>query len=168
MKDWEREMKNSNLLTTVVLLLSGMSCQKSISAPQTGLPTPVTRESTDADNQEERRMKITVGEKSFRVKLDDNPTVDRLRQLLPLTLKMTELNGNEKYFHLSDRLPTKASNPGTIRSGDLMLYGNNSLVLFYETFGTTYSYTRLGRLDEPSGLAEALGSGDVSVTFELE
>ena len=56
-----------------------------------------------------------------------------------MTLEMTELNGNEKYHHLSTRLPTNAISPGTIQNGDIMLYGNHSLVLFYETFKTSYS-----------------------------
>ena len=79
---------------------------------------------------------------------------------------MNELNGNEKYHYLSSSLPTAAYQPGTIHAGDLMLYGNNCVVLFYETFNTSYSYTRIGAIDNPSGLASALGSGDVSVRFE--
>ena len=113
-------------------------------------------------------MQITIGLTTFKATLENNPTVAKLKTLLPLTLRMSELNGNEKYHHLSTRLPANASNPGTIQNGDLMLYGNNSLVLFYKTFETTYSYTRIGRIDNPSGLADAVGAGDVAVAFELE
>ena len=79
---------------------------------------------------------------------------------------MNELNGNEKYHYLDSSLPTNSYQPGTIHAGDLMLYGNNCVVLFYETFNSSYSYTRIGSIDDPSGLAAALGSGNVSVRFE--
>jgi hypothetical protein len=85
-----------------------------------------------------------------------------------MRINMVELNGNEKYADLSRRLPTAASNPGTIQNGDLMLYGSSTLVLFYKTFSTSYSYTKLGRIDDVAGLAAALGAGDVEVRFELE
>jgi len=81
---------------------------------------------------------------------------------------MVELNGNEKYVDLSRNLPTNAANPGTIQNGDLMLYGSATLVLFYKTFSTSYSYTKLGRIDDVTGLVAALGTGNVIVSFELE
>ena len=81
---------------------------------------------------------------------------------------MVELNGNEKYIDLPGSLPANASNPGTIRNGELMLYGSSTLVLFYKTFSTSYSYTKLGRIDDVTGLVAALGTGNVSVTFELQ
>jgi len=49
-----------------------------------------------------------------------------------------------------------------------MLYGSKTLVLFYKTFSTSYSYTKLGEVDDATGLASALGPRDTKVTFELE
>lgn len=112
-------------------------------------------------------INIIIGSKTFTATLADSETGEAFAALLPLTVTMNELNGNEKYHYLSSSLPTAAYQPGTIHAGDLMLYGNNCVVLFYETFNTSYSYTRLGAIDNPSGLASALGSGDVSVRFEF-
>jgi hypothetical protein len=114
------------------------------------------------------KLKIRVDENTFTATLYNSETVAAFKKRLPLTINMRELNANEKYFDLPDRLPANASNPGTIQAGDLMLYGANTLVLFYKSFSTSYNYTRLARIDNPSGLAAALGSGNITVKFELE
>lgn len=122
----------------------------------------------DNDNPMSNNLKISVGSSSFNVTLENNATVTAFKALLPMTVNMSEMNGNEKYYYLPENLPTASSNPGTIQTGDLMLYGSSCIVLFYKSFRTSYSYTRLGRVDNPSRLASALGSGNASVTFELQ
>ena len=113
-------------------------------------------------------MWMTVGERRFAITLTDNAAARAFAELLPLTLDMAELNGNEKTVSLPKALPTNASRPGTIRNGDLMLYGSNTLVIFYLTFDSSYSYTRLGRVDDPAGLAQALGPRGVRVVFSQD
>jgi hypothetical protein len=112
------------------------------------------------------RITIRIADKAFTATLADNPTAAALKQLLPLSITMTELNGNEKLFRLPGALPTRESRPSSIHTGDLMLYGSSTLVVFYKSFPTTYSYTAIGRIDDPAGLEAALGPGDVTVVFE--
>lgn len=113
-------------------------------------------------------INIIVGNKTFTATLEDNDTAKVLVKQLPLTADMSELNGNEKYNNLSGNLRADTSTcPGRINEGDLMLYGNNCLVLFYKTFSTSYSYVKLGHIDNTTGLTEALGSGSVKVTFSI-
>jgi hypothetical protein len=134
--------------------------------------SPQSAEGSTADTAsvqpEELRMWMTVGERRFALTLDDNAAARAFAKLLPLTLDMAELNGNEKTVSLPKALPTNASRPGTIRNGDLMLYGSNTLVVFYLTFDSSYSYTRLGRVDDPTGLAQALGPRGVRVAFSQD
>lgn len=110
---------------------------------------------------------LTVDGQTFSATLLDNESVRQFVEQFPLTLNMSELNGNEKYFYMDNELPTDSFQPGQIHAGDLMLYGNNCLVLFYESFSSGYSYTRLGNVDDPAGLAEALGTVSVEVTFSV-
>jgi hypothetical protein len=114
------------------------------------------------------KIKITVNSQTFTATLLDNNSAKAFKEMLPMTVEMTELNRNEKYVRLPENLPTNASNPGTIHSGDLMLYGSNTVVLFYEGLNTSYSYTRLGKIDDTTGLKNALGTGNLTGTFELE
>ena len=114
------------------------------------------------------KMKIKIGLETFTVTLFDNETTEVFKTMLPLTLKMSELNGNEKYIQFSTDLPASTESTGTIHEGDLMFWGANTLVLFYKTFKTPYRYTKLGHIENPRGLASAVGSGDVTISFQLE
>lgn len=114
---------------------------------------------------EESRMWMTVGERRFAIALADTEAARAFVAMLPLTIDMPDLNSNEKHAKLPKALPTNTIRPGTIRSGDLMLYGAQTLVLFYLTFDSIYSYTRLGQVNNPAALAEALGRGDVRIVF---
>lgn len=185
---WRRRCfgrKKVNMIRYLTTCLMAMILFVTLASCSTDDPVPVSSETEqpappdnpdepgndDTDNSNDNNLmsnnlKISVGSASFTVTLENNATVTAFKAFLPMTVNMSEMNSNEKYYYLPENLPTASSNPGTIQTGDLMLYGSSCLVLFYESFRTSYSYTRLGRVDNPSGLASALGSGSATVTFE--
>ena len=118
----------------------------------------------DSTNSPEPEIELTINGKKFTAEIEDTETGLAFYNLLPMTLDMSELNGNEKYHYLMNGLPTNAQYCSSISAGDLMLYGNSCVVLFYGNAGG-YSYTRLGKLTSTAGLAEAVGRGSVSVSF---
>ena len=61
---------------------------------------------------------------------------------------------------------TTSNSQTTTSAGDIVLYNGNQIVIFYGS--NTWSYTRLGKIDDLSGWEDALGSGDVTVTFSPE
>ena len=82
----------------------------------------------------------------------------------PLTLNLADYGGFEKVGSLGTGLPASDSQTIT-KSGDIVLYNGDQIVIFYGS--NSWSYTRLGRIDDLNGWVEALGSGDVSVTLAL-
>jgi len=157
----------------IALLAAGMlvglsACDTGGRVQEATATEPAPRGDRRGDQSASKKMKVTIGSKTFTATLDDNPAAAKFKAMLPLTVDMTELNGNEKYYQLPVSLPVDAANPGTIQTGDLLLWQDDTLVLFYQTFKTTYRYTRLGRIDDPAGLTAALGPGAVKVAFELE
>ena len=110
-------------------------------------------------------IKISVGGKTFDAVLEDNAAAQEFYKMLPLEIKMNELNGNEKYFRLNKNLPSNDKRAGNISAGDLLLWSSNTVVIFYKSFSSGYSYTRLGKILNPAGLSDAVGGGNVSVKF---
>lgn len=111
------------------------------------------------------KVKIKVGRKSFNAVFYDNDTSKALLESMPMKLKMSELNGNEKYRYLNKDFPTNEKRVKRVRAGDIMLYGSDCLVVFYKSFNTTYEYTKIGRITNPKGLKKAAGKKSVTVAF---
>ncbi len=112
-------------------------------------------------------LSLTVGNKAFSAKFYKNQTTQALVEQFPLTIEMSELNGNEKYYYLSNKLPTASEQPGEIHVGDIRLYGDDCLVVFYKTFSSSYLYTRLGYIEDAVSFAQTVAGGTTKVTFDL-
>jgi hypothetical protein len=125
-------------LTSLFIPLA--SCDNEVAIP--GNPAVGSTPEHNTPTLTGSQMRIKIGSTTFTATLDDNATAMAFKALLPMTVRMSELNGNEKYVDLAGNLPANASNPKTIQNGDLMLYGSNTLVLFYKAFSTSYRYTR--------------------------
>ena len=107
-------------------------------------------------------VKAIINENEYKINLEDNETVKSFVNILPQEFIMNELNGNEKYIYLDNTLPTNSYNPKHINKGDVMLYGNNCLVIFYKSFDTPYSYTKIGHIDN----LPDIGNGNIKVKIE--
>lgn len=87
---------------------------------------------------------ITIKNKKYEAILYDNSTTKELIKKFPITITMSDLNGNEKYYNFSKSFSTSSENVANINKGDIMLFGDNCLVIFYKSFSTRYKYTKLG------------------------
>ena len=111
---------------------------------------------------------ITIKNKKYEAILYDNSTTKELIKKFPITITMSDLNGNEKYYNFSKSFPTSSENVANINKGDIMLFGDNCLVIFYKSFSTRYRYTKLGYIKNLEDLENSLGKGDIEITFILK
>lgn len=148
----------------------GTATSESSTATTVAATATATAATTAAATEEKTVNKITlnIGDSQFTATLYDNETAKELASRLPLTLNLQELHGNEKYYYFDSPLPSDATVPDRIHAGDIKLYGSDCLVLFYDSFTTAYSYTDIGEIDNPDGLKEALGTGDVIIIFAAD
>lgn len=108
------------------------------------------------------KINVTINGIKYEAYLEDNDTVKSFLNILPNEFNMSELNGNEKYIYLDNNLPSNPVSVKHINKGDVMLYGDNCLVIFYKSFDTSYSYTKIGHIDNLNNL------GNDSVLVKIE
>lgn len=126
-------------------------------------------EKTNDELNMNNEIELIVDGMSFSGTLYDNATTKSFRALLPLSVEMKDYSDNEKYYNLSEDLPTHSINLKTVSSGDLMLFGSSTLVLFYEEFNTSYSYSKIAKVEDAERLSVLLrGKKSVNITFQLK
>lgn len=115
------------------------------------------------DNRKEdmKETKVIINNIEYNINLEENQIAKEFIKMLPQEYTMKELNGNEKYTYLDKTLPTDSHNPNKINKGDIMLFGDNCLVIFYKTFNTNYSYTKIGHIES----LPDLDSNNIKVKF---
>ena len=122
----------------------------------------------EEENQvEENTFYITATGKTFVAIFAENDGAQALKELLtagPLTIPMRDYGGFEKVGAVGRSLPTSNTRT-TAQAGDIVLYQGNQIVIFYGS--NSWSYTRLGKVGDLTGWADALGNGDLTVTFSL-
>ena len=144
-------MKKILVLLTVLLIFTGCTKEeKIVEEIEYNIPTEAVE-----------KMRINISGNEYIVNLIDSDTSRLLVSYLPQEFQMREKNRNEKYVYLSFTLPTNEEKVKTIEKGDVMLYENNCLVVFYKSFETTNSYTKIGHIDNLPGL----GNDDIVMRF---
>ena len=111
------------------------------------------------------KMTLQIGNSSFTATLENNAAVDAFVEMMrdaPVIISMSDYSGFEKVGSLGTSLPAD-DRQTTTHAGDIVLYNGNQIVIFYGS--NSWSYTRLGTIDDLSGWEDALGSGDVTVAF---
>ncbi len=132
---------------------------------QVNVPQPDTN--SDTEENMVKKMTLQIGNSSFMATLENNPAVDAFVEMMsdfPVIIQMNDYSGFEKVGSLGTNLPADDKQT-TTHAGDIVLYNGNQIVIFYGS--NAWSYTRLGKIDDLSGWEDALGSGDITVTFSL-
>ncbi len=129
----------------------------------------VEKEGAGEDNvKNAEKMTVLIGNTSFTATMEKNAAAEELLEMMkegPVTISMRDYSGFEKVGSLGKSLTTN-NRQTTTKSGDIVLYNGNQVVVFYGS--NSWSYTRLAKIDDLEGWEEALGSGDLSITFTIE
>ena len=160
-------MRSLLLRLPVLVLAAAVLAGCSGGLPSSAVSTGAAASSTTQQEETTMHIQLQVNGASFTAALEQNAAAQALAQLLaqgPVTIQMDNYGGFEKVGALGQSLPASDVQT-TTEPGDIVLYQGDQIVIFYGS--NSWSYTRLGHVTDLTGWADALGSGDVSVTFSL-
>ena len=115
-------------------------------------------------NEASQDTRLYIGTEEVPVTWEENESVNKLKSMLPLDIRMSKYGDFEQVGSLGYDV---ISNDEKIDAecGDIMLYSGDQIVLFYGT--NSWEYTRLGRIDLPEDdVKRLLGNKDVNICIE--
>ena len=128
---------------------------------------PKTENTENTEDKTEMKMTVKIGNAVFTATLEDNAATRELIEMMkqsPITINMSDYSGFEKVGSLGRSLTTE-NYQTTTSAGDIVLYNGNQIVMFYGS--NSWSYTRIGKIDNLTGWKEALGSGSITAEFSI-
>ena len=126
------------------------------------IPTITNINANTNTKEEENVMKININSEKYVINVENEALMEEIYNALPETFTMNELNGNEKYYYLNSTMKNANSEAvGQVQKGDVMLFGSDCLVIFYDSFETEFRYTKIGHIDNLGDI----GSSNVEVSI---
>ena len=126
------------------------------------IPTITNTNANTNTKKEENVMKININSEKYVINVENEALMEEIYNALPETFTMNELNGNEKYYYLNSTMKNANSEAvGQVQKGDVMLFGSDCLVIFYDSFETEFRYTKIGHIDNLGDI----GSSNVEVSI---
>ena len=125
-----------------------------------------TEPSTETEVQEEEAvtMKLYINDTEVPVVWENNAAVEALAAEAgkgDIVVKMSMYGGNEQFGPLGKSYPAN-NHQVTTSNGDIVLFNNDQIVVFYGS--NTWSYTRLGKMALPEDeVTELLSNGDITL-----
>lgn len=114
--------------------------------------------------KKEIEMKLLIDNQELNVTWENNASVEALKKILPLTIKMNEYGGFEQTGSIGQSIIRNDSRINVV-PGDIVLYNGNAISVFYNN--SNWSYTKLGHINLSEEELNLL-LNKTSVTFELE
>lgn len=125
-----------------------------------------TEPSTETEVQEEEAvtMKLYINDTEVPVVWENNAAVEALAADAgkgDIVVKMSMYGGNEQFGPLGKSYPAN-NRQVTTSNGDIVLFNNDQIVVFYGS--NTWSYTKLGKMALPEDeVTELLSNGDITL-----
>lgn len=126
-----------------------------------------SNEDNKVDTMNTDKMLVRIADNSFEVLLENNATTRAIKDWLgqdEKTVSASNYGGFEKILSLGKSFPTDNKQVST-SYGDVMLYSENQIVIFYEP--NSWSYTRLGRVVGEVDLAKILSGSESEAKLSL-